>query len=132
MKRIILTGYRGTGKTEIGKQLAQLHNVPFLDTDSLIELKTGRSIPDIFHEDGEERFRSIERDVITALPAADVIVGTGGGAVVDPANMVQLRQESVLVLLTADIDAIEQRIARSPRPPLTNLPPQPRRNNPCL
>ncbi|MFA6333477.1 MAG: shikimate kinase, partial [Methanoregula sp.] len=64
MKRIVLTGYRGTGKTEIGKILAQTYSVPFLDTDTLIEQRTGRSIPDIFHEDGEERFRDIEREVI--------------------------------------------------------------------
>lgn len=122
VKRIVLTGYRGTGKTEIGKILAQAYAVPFLDSDSLIEQKTGRSIPDIFHEDGEERFRDIERSVIVALPAADAIISTGGGAVVDPANMVSLRKDSVVVLLTSDIDTIEQRIARSPRPPLTNLP----------
>jgi shikimate dehydrogenase len=122
MKRIVLTGYRGTGKTEIGKQLAQQNGVPFLDTDALIEQKTGRSIPDIFHEDGEERFRSIEREVIASLPPTDVVIGTGGGAVVDPKNMEQLRRDSTLVLLTADIDTIEQRIVRSTRPPLTTLP----------
>jgi shikimate dehydrogenase len=122
MKRIVLTGYRGTGKTEIGKQLAQMNGVPFLDTDTLIEQRTGRSIPDIFHEDGEERFRNIERDVIASLPPADIVIGTGGGAVVDPANMEHLRKDSTLVLLIADIDTIEQRIVRSPRPPLTNLP----------
>ncbi|MCK9632699.1 MAG: shikimate dehydrogenase [Methanoregula sp.] len=122
MKRIVLTGYRGTGKTEIGKQLAQQNGVPFLDTDTLIEQETGRSIPDIFHEDGEERFRAIEREVIASLPPADVVIGTGGGAVVDPKNMEHLRKDSTLVLLTADIDTIERRILHSSRPPLTNLP----------
>jgi len=122
MKRIVLTGFRGTGKTEIGKQLAALNGVPFLDTDALIEQKSGRSIPEIFHDDGEERFRHIEREVIAGLPAADAVIGTGGGAVVDSENMVHLRRESTLVLLSADIDTIGQRLARSPRPPLTNLP----------
>ena len=122
MKRIVLTGYRGTGKTEIGKQLAQLNNVPFIDTDTLIEQQTGRSIPDIFHEDGEERFRHIEREVVASLPASDVVIGTGGGAVMDPANMEHLRNNSTMILLVADIDTIEGRVARSPRPPLTNLP----------
>ena len=59
MKRIVLTGFRGTGKTEIGKILASRLNVPFFDTDDLVETSTGRSIPDIFHYNGEERFRSI-------------------------------------------------------------------------
>jgi shikimate dehydrogenase len=96
--------------------------VQFLDTDALIELKTGRSIPDIFHEDGEERFRDIEREVIADLPPADAVISTGGGAVVDPVNMMHLRRNSTVVLLTADLATIEERIARSPRPPLTNLP----------
>jgi shikimate dehydrogenase len=122
MKRIVLTGFRGTGKTEIGRILAAQHHVQFLDTDSLIEQQTGRSIPDIFHEDGEERFRTIERDVIAGLPAGDAVISTGGGAVVDPVNMANLRRDSTVILLIADLDTIEQRIARSPRPPLTNLP----------
>jgi shikimate dehydrogenase len=122
MKRIVLTGFRGTGKTEVGRILAAQQRVQFLDTDSLIEQQTGRSIPDIFHEDGEERFRNIEREVIAGLPGADAVISTGGGAVVDPVNMAHLRRDSTVILLTASLDAIEQRIARSPRPPLTNLP----------
>jgi shikimate dehydrogenase len=122
MRRIVLTGYRGTGKTAIGTCLAEKNGVPFIDTDALIEQQTGRSIPDIFHEDGEERFRQIERDMIAGLPAAGVVVGTGGGAVMDPANMAHLRRNSTLVLLTADIDTIGQRIAGSSRPALTQLP----------
>ena len=122
MKRIVLTGYRGTGKTEIGRQLALMNGVPFLDTDTMIEQKTGRSIPDIFHEDGEERFRTIEREVIASLPPSDIVIGTGGGAVVDPVNMEHLRKDSTLVLLIADLDTIEQRVMHSSRPPLTTLP----------
>jgi shikimate dehydrogenase len=122
MNRIVLTGYRGTGKTEIGKILASRLNVPFIDTDDMVETKTGRSIPDIFHYDGEERFRSIEREVVASLPPADVIVGTGGGVVTDPENMKHLRRDSTLVLLFADIDTIEKRLLQKPRPPLTSLP----------
>ncbi|MFA4859242.1 shikimate dehydrogenase [Methanoregula sp.] len=122
MKRIVLTGFRGTGKTEIGKILAEQCRVPLVDTDTLIEQRTGRSIPSIFHEDGEERFRTIEREVVASLPADNVIVSTGGGVVMDPENMMHLRKASTLILLSADLDTIEQRISRSPRPPLTNLP----------
>jgi len=122
MRRIVLTGFRGTGKTAIGRILSSRLNVPFIDTDDLIESGTGRSIPDIFHYDGEERFRSIEREVISTLPPADVIVSTGGGVVCDPKNMEYLRRESTIVLLTADIDTIEQRLIKKPRPPLTSLP----------
>ncbi|MHB8163811.1 MAG: shikimate dehydrogenase [Methanoregula sp.] len=122
MKRIVLTGFRGTGKTEVGKVLASRLNVPLLDTDAQVEAKTGRSIPSIFHEEGEERFRTMEREVIASLPPDNVVISTGGGAVIDPKNMEHLRRQSVMILLTADIDAIEQRLARSPRPPLTSLP----------
>ena len=82
---------------------------------------TGRSIPDIFHDDGEERFRSIEREVIASLPAADVIVSTGGGVVCDPKNMEHLHRDSTVVLLFADLDTIEKRLIKKPRPPLTSL-----------
>jgi shikimate dehydrogenase len=122
MRRIVLCGFRGTGKTEIGKILAGQLNLPFIDTDNLIEQKTGRSIPSIFHDEGEERFRAVEREVIAQLPQKDVVVSTGGGVVIDPSNMERLRKESVLVLLVADIDTIEQRLKRKPRPPLTGLP----------
>jgi shikimate dehydrogenase len=122
VRRIVLCGFRGTGKTEIGKVIADQLHLTFIDTDNLIESRTGRSIPAIFHEEGEERFRAVERQVIATLPETDVIVSSGGGAVVDPTNVEYLRRDSVLVLLVADIDTIEQRLAKKPRPPLTNLP----------
>jgi shikimate dehydrogenase len=122
VKRIVLTGFRGTGKTDTGRILARRSTVPFIDTDALIELTTGRSIPSIFEEEGEERFRDIERTTIKSLPASDAVIGTGGGVVLDPANMELLRRDSTVVLLFADLGTIEQRLARSPRPPLTNLP----------
>ena len=122
MRRIVLTGFRGTGKTEIGKILSSRLNKALIDTDDLIETKTGRSIPAIFHSEGEERFRSIEREVIASLPTADVIISTGGGVVCDPKNMEHLRQNSTMILLVADIDTIEQRLLKKPRPPLTGLP----------
>ena len=122
MKRIVLTGFRGTGKTEIGKILASRLNLPLLDTDALVEQNTGRSIPSIFHENGEVRFRDEERKVIASLPPDNVVISTGGGAVIDPKNMEHLRRQSIIILLIADIDTIEPRLAKSPRPPLTSLP----------
>jgi shikimate dehydrogenase len=122
MRRIIFCGFRGTGKTEVGSLVAQQLGLPFIDTDQMVEEKTGRSIPSIFHEDGEERFRIHEREVIAGLPASDVVVGTGGGAIIDPVNMEHLRAGSVCVLLTADIATIERRLEEKPRPPLTGLP----------
>ena len=121
MRRIVLTGFRGTGKTAIGTVLAERLDLPLLDTDALVEQKSGRSIPSIFHDEGEERFRAEEREVIASLPSENVVISTGGGAVIDPENMEHLRRDSVLILLTADIGTIEPRLAQSPRPRLTNL-----------
>jgi shikimate dehydrogenase len=122
MKRIVFCGFRGTGKTEIGRIVAARTGLPFLDTDTLIEQRTGRSIPSIFHEDGEERFREEERRVIADLPGSGAVISTGGGVVTDPVNMEHLRRDSVVVLLAADIETIEARLSRNPRPPLTGLP----------
>ena len=122
MKRIVFCGYRGTGKTEIGKIVAGLTGLPFLDTDALIGQQTGRSIPDIFHEDGEERFREEERKVIAGLPGSGAVISTGGGVVTDPVNMEHLRRDSVIIVLHAGIDTIEARLTKKPRPPLTGLP----------
>ncbi len=74
MKRIVLFGYRGTGKTAIGTVLARRLEVAFVDTDALIEKKSGRTIPEIFQDEGEERFRILEREVIAGLPVSDCIV----------------------------------------------------------
>ncbi len=123
MRRIVLFGYRGTGKTAIGTVLARRLGVPFLDTDSLVEMKCGQTIPEIFREKSEDRFRELEREVIAGLPADNVIISTGGGVVMDPVNMERLRAGSACILLTADLAIIGHRLAHAPRPPLTSLPP---------
>ena len=120
--RIILCGFRGTGKTECGRLLSQLTDLPFLDTDALIEERYNKTIHDIFTDDGEETFRDYERQVIADLPGSGCIVGTGGGAVIDPRNVAALRRGSTMILLEAEPSAIEQRIRHTTRPPLTNLP----------
>lgn len=120
--RVVLIGFRGTGKTETGRLLSRLTSVPFLDTDALIEASAGMTIHDIFRREGEEGFRAREREVIRALPPGEAVIGTGGGAILDPANVAALRKGSTMVLLEADEAVIEKRIAASTRPPLTTLP----------
>jgi Shikimate 5-dehydrogenase len=122
MKRVVLTGYRGTGKTAIGTLLAQKLGVPFVDTDALIEKQVGRPVTEIFLKDGEDAFRALERSVIATLPQENAVIGTGGGSVNDPENMERLRKGSVCVLLKSDYATIERRLSRAPRPPLTDLP----------
>lgn len=120
--RIVLCGFRGTGKTECGHLLSKLTGLPFMDTDGLIEERTGMTIHEIFSREGEKTFRELERQVIASLPASGCIVGTGGGAVVDPVNVARLRKGSTMILLEADPAAIERRIRNTARPPLTTLP----------
>jgi shikimate dehydrogenase len=120
--RIVLIGYRGTGKTSVGRALARELNLPFIDTDTLIEAGESMSIGEIFQRKGEARFRNLEKGVIHSLPREDAVVSTGGGAILDPENVEALRAGSTVVLLSADPDAIVRRIRNSQRPPLTELP----------
>ncbi len=122
MVRIVLTGFRGTGKTRVGELLAHMLGMPFFDIDTLIEKRLGMSIYKIFEKYGEEYFRDKECEAIASLPVTDSVVSTGGGSIMDPANVAALRQGSTVFLLTADDRTIEQRIERSERPALTRLP----------
>jgi shikimate dehydrogenase len=120
--RVILIGYRGTGKTTTGRILARELGVPFMDTDGLIEDRESRSISEIFQRWGELHFRKIEKEVIRSLPRNDAVISTGGGAVLDPENVEHLRADSTVFLLTADPEIIVKRIQKSKRPSLTELP----------
>lgn len=122
--RIILIGYRGTGKTTIGKRLAELLDQEFFDTDAEIEKRTGSSIPGIFSLYGEDGFRDIERDVIASIPESATIISTGGGSILNPDNRRDLRKNSTIFWLYADADTIYQRIETGDRPALTSLPPR--------
>ena len=80
MKNIVLIGMMGCGKTTCGQLLAQALGRDFVDTDALIEAREDRSIPDIFAQDGEDFFRSLERDVAAELSAqTDLVIACGGG-----------------------------------------------------
>src|SRR5215207_7357618 len=89
---LVLVGLPGSGKSVVGKRLAQRHGATFVDLDERIERADGRSIPTIFDEDGEPAFRAMERRAVLDLgpadPAPEVrrVIATGGGAIVDPGN----------------------------------------------
>ena len=69
--KVVLAGYRGTGKTTVGRLLAARLDLPFHDTDALVEARAGRPIPAIFADDGEARFRELEREVCAGLAGAE-------------------------------------------------------------
>ena len=120
-RRIVLIGYRGTGKSSIGRALSEITGQMHLDTDQLIEDATGKSIPQIFESEGEPGFREIEQHVIARIPSGAGIISTGGGVVIRPENVQMLRMNSFVVLLTSEPDIIHNRIRGTSRPSLTLL-----------
>ena len=121
MDRIVLIGFRGTGKTATGSILARRLRLPFIDTDNLIEKQAGKPVGDIFAEDGESVFREIEASVVDTLPCAPCVISCGGGTVINYRGVYGLRQGSTMVLLTAQPATIHERISGSSRPALTAL-----------
>ena len=119
MKNIILTGFMGTGKTAVGRQLARKLNIPFIDTDDLIEKEAGRSIAQIFAGHGEDYFRRLESKVIDDVSSkTNMVIATGGGAIVNPKNLEALKKGGIVICLTASIDAILSRIDNGDERPL--------------
>ena len=111
--RVVLIGYRGSGKSAVGKTMAHQLGLAFVDADMEIENRAGRSISTIFAEGGEEEFRRLEREVIAELSNGDaVIIAAGGGAVLDPETRMQWIQAGTTVIwLTATPEELAHRIA---------------------
>jgi shikimate kinase len=108
---IILIGYRGTGKSAVGKKLAEKLQKPFYDMDELIETRAGRSISKIIEDNGWAYFREREGEIIREITAFQrSIIATGGGAVVDEANASILKRHGLLIWLNADVKTIVDRI----------------------
>lgn len=118
-KNLYLIGPMGSGKTAVGRRLASLLGKQFYDSDAEIEKRTGVDIRYIFEKEGEARFREREREVIADLTALDdVVVATGGGAVLDPANRARLASTGTVIYLLATVDAQLQRTRPSRNRPL--------------
>ena len=108
---VYLIGPMGSGKTAVGKQLARLLHLQFYDSDAEIEQRTGVDIPYIFEKEGEAGFREREREVIDSLTQLkDVIVATGGGAVLLPQNREYLGSRGSVVYLQT---SVEQQLERT-------------------
>ena len=116
---LFLTGPMGAGKSTIGRQLSKQLRMAFHDSDHEIEHRTGVDIPLIFELEGEAGFRkreSVVIDDLTRLP--DIILATGGGAILDPLNRRHLRERGRVVYLHASIDQQLKRTARDRNRPL--------------
>ena len=112
---ITLTGFMGSGKTTVGKVLADFLGCPFMDLDDLVMKKAGKSIPDIFTQDGEPAFRELEaqvlRKTVEKYAESTAVLALGGGAVLAPASAALLHEKTVCIYLRATLDTLLQRLA---------------------
>jgi shikimate kinase len=114
-RNIILIGYRGTGKTSVGQELARRLSRPFHDADVLVEARAGRSIRAMVEREGWAFFREREKAAIHSLSAIRrCVVATGGGAVLDPENAQMLKSMGWIVLLTAEEEVLVRRMRIDP------------------
>jgi shikimate kinase / 3-dehydroquinate synthase len=121
---IALTGLMGSGKSTVGKYLANHLKKNFIDTDQIIEEREGKTISQIFEDNGEDYFRKLEADLIKEIfkdpTAKDLVVSLGGGAIVNPESREIIKEHSSLVALIADPKDLHQRIKRRKSRPLLN------------
>ncbi len=104
---VVLIGMPGSGKSTVGAALARRLERPFVDADEEIVRRAGRSIPEIFAEDGEERFRTLETEVLSDLgKRSGIVLATGGGAVLFERNLPLLRQNGRIYRITRDVSRL--------------------------
>ncbi|RJQ40489.1 MAG: shikimate kinase [Nitrospiraceae bacterium] len=119
MKNIVLTGFMGTGKSEVGKELSRVLGWQVIDIDTEIEKSQNMKITEIFKQFGEPRFRDLETEMIKNLSKnKNVIISTGGGAVLRQENMDALRESGVIICLTAAPETILKRTSNNNDRPL--------------
>lgn len=121
---IVLTGFMATGKTILGKSLAEKLKMEFIDTDSLIEKNEGKRISKIFAEEGEKYFRNIEKNIIKKISRNNnTVISTGGGVVLLPENMENLREKGIIICLKTRPEIILERVKQQKGiRPLLNKP----------
>ena len=111
---ITLTGFMGSGKTTVGKVLADFLGCPFFDLDDLVVKKAGKSIPDVFAQDGEPAFRQLEarvlRQMVEKYAENTVVLALGGGAVLAPASAALLQEKTVCIYLRATLETLLARL----------------------
>ncbi len=116
---IFLVGPMGSGKSAVGRHLAKILHMPFLDSDAEIESRTGVDIPFIFEKEGEAGFRRRENEVIESLTGqSNIVLATGGGAIVADENRKLLGARGTVVYLHATVEQQERRTRRGRERPL--------------
>jgi len=120
---LALIGFMGTGKTSVGRLVAELLDFEYLDTDEMIQTHTGRTIAEIFKTDGEAAFRALEQKVIEELAGrAKAVIATGGGLPANLKNLASLKTHALVVCLWASPDKIWERVKNQSHRPLLHDP----------
>ena len=108
---IYLVGMPGAGKSVVGRELAGRLGVPFIDLDTEIERRTGRTVSEIFAAEGEASFRALEADALVKAGTQDpAVVACGGGVVLEPANRITLRATGVAVFIDVPLEQLRRRV----------------------
>jgi shikimate kinase len=120
---LALIGFMGTGKTSVGRLVAEALNFEFVDTDEQIQARTGRTIADIFAKDGEAAFRALEREAVLELTKhSHAVISTGGGLPTNPENLAQLKTNALVICLWSSPEKIWERVRHQSHRPLLHDP----------
>lgn len=123
IQNIALIGFMGTGKSTVGRLIAEQLRFDFLDTDMLIEQRSGKKITEIFAQNGETAFRDLEAQLVAELATRTrTIISTGGGLPTHPANLASLKTHSLVICLWASPERIYERVREQSHRPLLNDP----------
>lgn len=123
-RNISLVGFMGTGKTSVGKALGRQSSRNVIDVDQWIENRTRKKIREIFEREGEPHFRALEKEAVAEVAKLEgVVITTGGGAVLDAANVAALKKSGWLVALSAKPETIFERVKDSRNRPLLKCGP---------
>ncbi|QHE52943.1 shikimate kinase [Pontibacillus sp. HMF3514] len=129
MNNIVLIGFMGSGKSSVGKLLAEQTHRTYIDLDQKIEEDAGDSIPNIFKKEGEEGFRMRETEVLRELSSRDsTVISTGGGIVEREENLSVLKEHGPVIYLHASFEEISARLQEDESRPLWSKPEAERRS----
>ena len=122
-RSVVLVGLMGAGKSAVGRKLAALLDLPFIDADAEIESVSNMTIPELFEHYGEPEFRALEQRVIARLlKSGPQVLATGGGAFINETTREAIRRDAVSVWLSADLDLLMERVSRRQNRPLLRAP----------
>jgi shikimate kinase len=123
INNLALVGFMGTGKSSVGRLVADQLRFSFVDTDELIEAHAGKSIREIFAQEGEAAFREREREMVAKLSALkNTVIATGGGLAANEENLTSLKRHALVVCLWASPETIWERVRNQTHRPLLHDP----------